>query len=91
MGGGGEWEAGGGLYLPVGLFGVAVRPRSASHRPRQDWRALTDVSPTQGYLPSSALHGSHCLNRDYTRSAKSAREKQTSQFSPLMQQCMDSV
>ena len=22
--------------------------RSASHRPRQDWRALRDVSPTQG-------------------------------------------
>ena len=34
-----------------------MSPRSASHRPRQDWRALRDVSPTQGlisdpYLPS---------------------------------------
>ena len=46
--GGGGWEAGGGLYLPIGLFGVAMSPRSASHRPRQDWRALRDVSPTQG-------------------------------------------
>ena len=30
------WEAGGGLYLPIGLFGVVMSPRSASHRPRQD-------------------------------------------------------
>ena len=35
-----EWEAVGGLYLPTGLFGVALSPKSASHRPRQDWRAL---------------------------------------------------
>ena len=48
VGGGGRWEAGGGLYLPNGLFGVAMSPRSASHRPRQDWRTLRDVSPTQG-------------------------------------------
>ena len=48
MGGGGEWEAGGGLYLPIGLFGVVMSPRRAGHRPRQDWRALRDVSPTQG-------------------------------------------
>ena len=48
VGGGGRWEAGGGLYLPAGLFGVAMSPRSASHRPRQDWRALRDVSPMQG-------------------------------------------
>ena len=33
VGGGGRWEAGGGLYLPIGLFGVAMSPRSASHRP----------------------------------------------------------
>ena len=39
VGGGGGWEAGGRLYLPIGLFGVAMSPRSASHRPRQDWRA----------------------------------------------------
>ena len=96
VGGGGGWEAGGGLYRPTGLFGVAMSPRSASHRPRHDWRALRDVSPTQGwisdpYLPSSALHGSHCLSRDFTRSAKPCLEKQTSQLSPLMQQWTGSV
>ena len=49
MGGsGGGWEAGGRLHHPIGLFGVAMSPRSVSHRPRQDWRALRDVSPTQG-------------------------------------------
>ena len=48
VGGGGEWEARGGLHCPTGLFGVAMSPRSASHRPRHDWRALRDVSPTQG-------------------------------------------
>ena len=44
----GGWEAGGGLHRPIGLFGVAMSTRSASHRPRHDWRALRDVSPTQG-------------------------------------------
>ena len=73
-----------------------MSPRSASHRPRHDWRALRDVSPTQGWisdphLPSSALHESHCLSRDYTRSAKPCLEKQTSQFSPVVHQCMDSA
>ena len=96
VGVGGGWEAGGGLHRPTGLFGVAMSPRSASHRPRHDWRALRDVSPTQGWisdphLPTSALHGSHCLSRDFTRSAKPALEKQTSQLSPVMQQCMDSA
>ena len=47
MGGGGGWEAGGGSHHPIGPFGVAMSPRSVSHRPRQDWRALRDVSPTQ--------------------------------------------
>ena len=93
MGGGGGWEAGGGLYLSNGLFGVAMSPRSASHRPRQDWKTLRDISPAQGlisdpYLPSSALHGSHCLSHDFTQLAKPALEKQISQPSPLMQQCM---
>ena len=96
VGGGGGWEAGGGLHRPTGLFGVAMSPRSASHRPRHDWRALRDVSPTQGwisdpYLPSSALHGSHCLSHDFTRSAKPCLEKQTSQLNPLMQQWTGSV
>ena len=45
----GGWEAGGGLHLPIGLFGVAMSPRSASRRPRHNWRAaLRDFSPTQG-------------------------------------------
>ena len=48
VGGGSRWEARGGLYLPIGLFGVAMSPGSASHRPRQDWRALRDVSLTWG-------------------------------------------
>ena len=48
VGGGGGWEAGGELHLPIVLFGVAMSPRSAGYRPRQDWRALRDVSPTQG-------------------------------------------
>ena len=48
VGVGGGWEARGGLNLPIGLFGVAMSPRSTSHRPRQDWRALRDVSSTQG-------------------------------------------
>ena len=30
-----RWAAEGGLYLPVGLFRVAISPKSASHRPRQ--------------------------------------------------------
>ena len=47
MGGGGGWEVGGRVNLPIGLFGVAMSPRSASHRPRQDWRTLRDVSPIQ--------------------------------------------
>ena len=46
VGGGGGCLARGGFYLPIGLFGVAMSPRSANHRPRQDWRALRDVSPT---------------------------------------------
>ena len=32
----GGWETGGGLNPSNGLFGVAMCPRSASHRPRQD-------------------------------------------------------
>ena len=75
---------------------LCMSPRSASHRPRQDWRALRDASPTQGwisdpYLLSSALHGSHCLSHDFIWSAKPALEKQTSQLSPLLQQCTGSV
>ena len=35
MGGGGGWEARGRLCLSIGLFGVAMSPRNASHRPIQ--------------------------------------------------------
>ena len=48
MGVGGGWEVEGGLYLPIGLFGASLSPRRTSHRPRQDWRALRDISLTQG-------------------------------------------
>ena len=33
-GGGGGWAAGGELNPPLGLFGVVMSPRSASHRPK---------------------------------------------------------
>ena len=33
VGGGGRWEAGGGLNPPTGLFGVPMCPISASHSP----------------------------------------------------------
>ena len=36
VGGEGGWEAGGGLNASTGPFGVAMCPRSAGHRPRQD-------------------------------------------------------
>ena len=35
VGGGGWWEAGGGLHLPIGLFGVAMSLRTTSHKSRQ--------------------------------------------------------
>ena len=41
----GRGEAEGRLTLPLGPFGVAMSPRSTGHRPRQDWRALRDISP----------------------------------------------
>ena len=34
----GGWEAGGGLHRPIGLFGVAMSPRSASYRPNTTGR-----------------------------------------------------
>ena len=34
VGGGGRWEAGGGLNHLLGPFGLAMSPRSASHRPK---------------------------------------------------------
>ena len=52
----GGWEAEGGLHLPIGLFGIAMNPRSVSHRPRHDWRALRDASPTQGEYQTHISH-----------------------------------
>ena len=46
-GAGGKPEAGYTTQLDC-LEYVAMNPRSVSHRPRQDWRALRDVSPIQG-------------------------------------------
>ena len=34
VGGGGGWEAGGRLNPLLGLFGLAMDPRNASHRPK---------------------------------------------------------
>ena len=35
VGGGGEWAIRGRLYLPIGLFGVAISPRGANNRTRK--------------------------------------------------------
>ena len=75
MGGGGGWSAGGGLYILLGLFRVAMSPRNAS-----DLRdiLLTLRLVSDPYLPSSVLHGLHCLSYDFTWLAKLALENQTS-------------
>ena len=39
VGGGGGWAAGGRLKPPLGLFGLAISSRSASHRPKHAQRA----------------------------------------------------
>ena len=36
---GGGWETEGRLHHQIGLFGVAMSPRTTSHRPRKVWRA----------------------------------------------------
>ena len=53
---GGGWEAGGGLHRPIGLFGVAMRPRSASHRPRHNWRALKTSHQHRGEYQTHTSH-----------------------------------
>ena len=37
--GGRKGEAGGGLYHPIGLFGVAMSPRTTGYSPRQVCKA----------------------------------------------------
>ena len=44
VGGRGGWEARGGLNLPLGLFALAMGPRSASHRPKHAWM-VKEMSP----------------------------------------------
>ena len=80
----GGWAARGRLKPPLGLFGLAMSPRSTSHRPMQTCsEGLRDVSLSMGSisdlcLPCSTLHGSHCLTHEFTGLAKLAPEKQTS-------------
>ena len=85
----GGWTAKGRLYHPLGLFRLAMSPRSASHRPKNALDGLRDVSLPLGSisdpcLPCSALHGFYCLSHGFTWSAKLALEKQTSQPSLVM-------
>ena len=39
LGDGGGWEVRGGLYPPLGIFGLVMSPRSASHRPKHAQKA----------------------------------------------------
>ena len=48
----GRWAAGRRLYLPIGLLGVSLSPRSASHRPRQAYRMPTTHLTNRGELIS---------------------------------------
>ena len=47
-GGGGGWEARGRLNPPIKLFGLAISPRSASHRPQTCFNGVRDVSLSLG-------------------------------------------
>ena len=47
--GGGGWAAGGGLNPLLGVFGLAMSPRSANHRPNKTCLdALRDISLSLG-------------------------------------------
>ena len=52
VGGGGGRAAGGGLNVPLGLFRVAMSPRSASHRP-------DNVGQHKRRLTNSGLNSRH--------------------------------
>ena len=84
MSGEGRWTAGGGLYPLLGLFGLALCPRSASHVPKHPYigpkRCLTTaVVNFKSMFSCSALHESYCLSHEYTWLKKLALlEKQTS-------------
>ena len=69
----GGWGARGSLYLLIGLFRVAMSPRSLE--------GLRYVSLMQGeyqthisHLVASALHEPHCLSHDFTWLAKPTLE-----------------
>ena len=85
--GGGERAAGDALYPPLGVFGIALSPGSAIHRPivpnmpRGPKRRLTTTrSISDPCLACGAIHGPHCLSSEITWPAKLALEKQTSQL-----------
>ena len=63
-------------------------------KPRWPKACLTNTAgeyQTHTSRASGALNGPHCLSHDFTWLAKSTLEKQTSQLSLVMQQCMGSV
>ena len=62
--GGGGCESSGRLNLPLGPFGLAMCPRSASHKHKHAWMALIDVSLSLRWIshPCLASIGSHCLS-----------------------------
>ena len=47
-GGGSRWEAGGELNPPLGLFGLAMFPRSASHSPKLSLNGVNRCLPITG-------------------------------------------
>ena len=79
----GGWASGGLLYLILGLFGLANEYKKCQPQAQTCLEGLRDLLLTLGSisdpcLPCSALHGSYCLSREITWSAKLALEKQTS-------------
>ena len=48
VGGGGGWEARGGLNPPLGQFGLAVGPKSASYIGSNMLECIRNVSQSQG-------------------------------------------
>ena len=82
-GGGGRWAAG--AFLPIGLLGASMSTRSAGpDTPSRPKRCLTNTGVN--IRPTPTIHWAHYLSRDFTWSANTALEKQTSQLSLLMQQ-----
>ena len=83
------WAAGGWFYLLIGVFRVAMSPKSASH-------SLRDVSLKQGVniRPISSMWcppWAPMLSYDFTWSAKPTVKKHTSHLNLVMQQCTGGV